>query len=360
MTSFVAKSLDVDCTIMEMVTGVSENTSTPASSESSGSIDKGLFNINATDEEKQDPELQQAIEEMRRLDETLSACMCRLKEAKRQRKELQEQLWQELKDSLEEEGCSESSQEAKNARLFMALEAPIGPPEREDFFKTQLFDCDLDRRLQRMLESDDWTQASESVCEETDEGSHDEGSMAEKKQKDFVKRNIELARGKGGQVLLTQAEEERLAELLQDLDEEEEESASGADNKEDMWAVPVSTNQGYTQGTSDLERLTAIDCELSIFQPVVDVPLLQSSSHAHLNKERGSDIGPKRDCDAQPGEKVLQDIKEMRTQEMQLQEIQRQLDLLGQGQEMTSESEALSEQQLLSLLDACELTEPGP
>ncbi|XP_054653335.1 fibrous sheath-interacting protein 1 isoform X3 [Dunckerocampus dactyliophorus] len=210
--------------------------------------------------------------------------------------------------------------------------------------------------------SDNWSKASESVCEETTEGSHGEAAKAKKKEKNFVKRNIELVSGKGGQVLLTQAEEERLAELLRDIDEEEKDSASDADNEENMWALPVSTSEGYTQGNTDLERLSAIDAELRVFQPVVELPSPQSSSYTLLNEECGSDIGPKRDCDAQPGEKVLQDIKERRTHEMQLQEIQRQLDLLGQDQEMTSESEALSEQQLLSLLDACELTEsePGP
>ncbi|XP_054653333.1 fibrous sheath-interacting protein 1 isoform X2 [Dunckerocampus dactyliophorus] len=315
-------------TIMEMTTGNLENTSRPASAESSANIHRGQFDINATDEEKQDPELRKAIEEMRRLDEILSTCMCRLKKAKRQRKELQAQLWQELKERFEG-GRSESSHEAMSARLFLALEAPIGPPVRDDFvsvFQTQLSDCEVDRRLQRLLESeegsDNWSKASESVCEETTEGSHGEAAKAKKKEKNFVKRNIE----------------------------------------ENMWALPVSTSEGYTQGNTDLERLSAIDAELRVFQPVVELPSPQSSSYTLLNEECGSDIGPKRDCDAQPGEKVLQDIKERRTHEMQLQEIQRQLDLLGQDQEMTSESEALSEQQLLSLLDACELTEsePGP
>lgn len=52
-------------------------------------------------------------------------------------------------------------------------------------------------------------------------------------------------------------------------------------------------------------------------------------------QEPASDIDLRHDGDPQPGEKVLQDIKERRTQEKQLLEIQRQLDLLGQDQEMT-------------------------
>lgn len=55
----------------------------------------------------------------------------------------------------------------------------------------------------------------------------------------------------------------------------------------------------------------------------------------------GSEIGWKCDGDPQPGEKVLQDIKERRGQERRLQEIQQQLEILGRGQEMTVSSKQL-------------------
>ncbi|XP_019725741.1 fibrous sheath-interacting protein 1 [Hippocampus comes] len=351
---------------MEMsIQGGSESISRPGSRESSEITQRGSYDINATDEEKQDPKLQRAIEEMRRLDELLSLCMCREKEAKRQRKQCQAELWQELMESLPE-GYSGCSHEAMNARLFWALEAPIGSLEREDIqslFQTQTDDVEMDGRLQQILQSeeraDDMIEGAESVREEPDDGSHSDATKGKKRQKNFVKRNIELVRGRGGQVLLTQAEEERLTELLRDIDEEEENSARGTDNEEDMWAVPVSASQGYTPETSDLQQLIAIDSKLRLFQPAIELPSLQRS-YALLKEERASDIDLRHDGDPQPGEKVLQDIKERRTQEKQLLEIQRQLDLLGQDQEMTSEPESLSEEQLLFLLDGCELTETEP
>lgn len=55
----------------------------------------------------------------------------------------------------------------------------------------------------------------------------------------------------------------------------------------------------------------------------------------------GSNVAWKYDWDAQPGEKALQDIKERRGQERRLQEIQQQLEILGQGQEMTVSSKQL-------------------
>ncbi|XP_077586628.1 fibrous sheath-interacting protein 1 isoform X2 [Stigmatopora nigra] len=344
---------------MEMSVDAVENVSRLSSRES---LARGQYDINATDEEKQDPKLRRAIEEMRKLDELLSICMTREKEAKRQRKQLQAELWQELM-SLPE-GRSENSQEAINARLFLALEEPIGHPEKESLellYETESCNSDLNDRLKILLESDDRTddlsEASESVCADPDEENYGDTIKGKRKQKNFVKRNIEFARGKGGQVLLTQAEEERLAELLRDMDKEEEDSARGDDNEEDMWAVPI--NQDYPLDTSDIERLNAIDSKLLLFKPIGDLPTLQSSCTA-LDEEPAQVIGPRRDGDPQPGEKVLQDIKERRTQELQLLEIQRQLDLLDQDQEMTSESGSFSEEQLLCLLDGCELTESEP
>lgn len=69
----------------------------------------------------------------------------------------------------------------------------------------------------------------------------------------------------------------------------------------------------------------------SPWEPVVSV----------VYQGRGSEVGWKCDGDPQPGEKVLQDIKERKGQERRLQEIQQQLEILGQGQEMTVSSKRL-------------------
>ena len=56
----------------------------------------GQCDVELTDKEKEYPKLQRAIEEMRRLDEILSSKICKENEVRRQRKELQAKLWQEL------------------------------------------------------------------------------------------------------------------------------------------------------------------------------------------------------------------------------------------------------------------------
>ncbi|XP_008397611.1 fibrous sheath-interacting protein 1 isoform X7 [Poecilia reticulata] len=206
--------------------------------------------------------------------------------------------------------------------------------------------------------------------------SNSKTSKTKNKQKDFVQRNIKLASSDVGRVRLTRAGKERLTELLQEINEEEEDSAStsGTDSEEAMWATSVSAGQGYTPEPSDLEHLMELDAKICCLLPAEELHSLQSLNTdlsvfqevpvkymevmvGTWQKGLGSKVGWKQDWDRQPGEKVLQDIKERRELETRLQEIQRQLEILGVGQEMTNESADLTEEQLLCLLDECERTE---
>ncbi|XP_031134305.1 fibrous sheath-interacting protein 1 isoform X3 [Sander lucioperca] len=278
--------------------------------------DKGQCHIEVTDDEKEDSKLQRAIEEMRRLDEILSAKICIEKEVKRQRKELKAKLWQELQQN-KPEGHSECAQEAMNTRLFLALEAPTGTEEEDDdfvpVFETQVPDCEHIRDSQYLEQSEKRPDSStesfelghEEKREEQFEGSHCGASKGKKKQKDFVKRNIELVSGEEDKVFMTQAEKERLADLLREVDEED--GARGADSEEDMWAVSVLTGQGYSPEPSDLEQLIDIDSKICLLLPAEELLSVQSS-FTNLSMSQ-------------------------------------------------NESPDFTEEQLLSLLDGCELTE---
>ncbi|KAL6105884.1 fsip1 [Pungitius sinensis] len=319
--------------------------------------------VEVTDDENEDSRLRRAMEEMRRLDEILSAKICTEKQVKRLRKELQAKLWQEFLQN-KPEGHTECAQEAMNTRLFWALEAPTAIEDEDDFvplFETQVPDSEHIRHGQHNKKhsekkSDGWIGSSERSCEDAVE----EGGLrgAPPKQKDFVKRNIELVIGEGDKVLLTRGEKEHLAELLEGVDEGEEDGARGADSQEDVWAVSVRTGQGYTPEPSDLQQLTDIDSKIRLLLPAEEPPsALGSCADLSVCQGRGSEAGWKPRGDLQPGEKVLQDIKERRGQERRLHEIQQQLEMLNQGQEMTDGSADLTEEQLLALLGECELTE---
>ncbi|KAM4540823.1 fibrous sheath-interacting protein 1 isoform 3-T3 [Fundulus diaphanus] len=265
-----------------------------------------------TDEQNEDSKLQQAFEEMRRLDEILSAEIFKEKEIRRQRKELQAKLWKELQRKTDR--YSECAQEALNTKLFLALEAHPCKEAEDRFaplFETQVPDCEHDGGDQGL----DQTEKQPDSLTESFKGnsasiggfqfveSNSKTPKTKNKERDFVQRNIELVSSEAGEMPLTRAEKARLAELLQEINEEEKGSASGTDSK-----------------------------------------------------GPGSKVVWKHDGDRQPGEKVLQDIKERRELERRLQQIQQQLEILGGGQEMTNESADLIEEQLLCLLGECERT----
>ncbi|KAJ0062713.1 hypothetical protein NL108_004339, partial [Boleophthalmus pectinirostris] len=179
---------------------------------------------------EEDLKLQKAIEEMRRLDEILSFKTVQGQEAKRQRKEIRDKLWQELLQNTPK-GRSECAHEASNTRSFLALDALTAKVHKEEVnyepvFETEAPDCDDDRK--HVVESLPETDFMD-IEQEHSQGSHCEGSKIKKKHKDFVKRNIELISAEGGQEVLTQLEKERLDELLREIDQEEEDCARGAD-----------------------------------------------------------------------------------------------------------------------------------
>ncbi|KAG7237287.1 hypothetical protein INR49_032620 [Caranx melampygus] len=156
--------------------------------------------------------------------------------------------------------------------------------EEEDFvslFETQV--PDSEKSPGRSTESFE-------TGEDQFKGSHCKASKGKKKQKDFVKRNIELVSGEGGQMLLTQAEKERLAELLREIDEEEEDSTRGADREEDMWAVSLLTGQGYTPEPSDLEQLIDIDSKMRLLLPAEQYLSVQSSYTSFSELQASAEI----------------------------------------------------------------------
>ncbi|KAM4625897.1 fibrous sheath-interacting protein 1 [Polymixia lowei] len=259
----------------------------------------------------------------------------------------------------------ECAQVAENTRLFLALEAPIGPKEVVDFepvFPDQEYEINTRHKEQSEKNACSTIGSSEGCQEEEgqeqSEGRYCGAPRGKKKQEDFVKKNIELASAAGGQVLMTQAEKERLAELLREMKEEEEDNARGADGEEDVWAGSILAGLGYTPEPSNLEQLIDIDTRLQLLLPPEDFFSVRSPYiNRSTSQARGLEAGWEPVGDLQPGEQVLQDVREKRGQERRLQEIQQQLEILGQGHEITCESPRLAEEQLHSLLDECELSQ---
>nr|XP_054597532.1 fibrous sheath-interacting protein 1 isoform X1 [Nothobranchius furzeri] len=291
--------------------------------------------------EDEDSELQKAYDEMRRLDEVLSAEIYKLKQIRQQRKALQAKLW--LKFLKETQKHSECALEALNTERFLALEASMGAAEEENFvllFETQVPDWQQDADKQDSKQSEQRSDGPTTLHRGSDEDVEDKQFQITKsfkgnnKQTDFIKRNIELVSSEVGQVLLTPSEKQRLALLLCELDEEEEDSAKGTDS-EAVWTASALTGQGYTPEPLVLEQLMEIDSKIHLLVSDEELISLQSFfKNMSVFQGLGSEASWKWDMDWQPGEKALRDIKERREQETRLLEIQGQLELLGLSQEI--------------------------
>uniref|UniRef100_A0AAV2JEP4 Fibrous sheath-interacting protein 1 n=1 Tax=Knipowitschia caucasica TaxID=637954 RepID=A0AAV2JEP4_KNICA len=302
-----------------------------------------------------DVKLQKAIEEMKRLDQILSLKTFQSQEAKRLRKDRKDQLWQELMQDTPK-GRSQCAHEAFNTRSFLALDANSAKVHQDalDFlpvFETEAPGCEDESYVNsRSNISAEIVESPEAQFEESEqvffqERSCCDVSKSKKKHKDFVKKNIELI--SKGQDVLTQPEKERLDELLREIDQVED---CPADAEDDLWAVSVSSGVGYTPEPPDLQHLHDIDSQIRLLLPLEEFASLQASLS---NLSELQDGGSETDGDSLPGEKALEEIKERR----RLQEIQQHLQRLSYGQDVTDEDLGLTEGQLQSLLEECELAE---
>jgi hypothetical protein len=92
-----------------------------------------------------------------------------------------------------------------------------------------------------------------------------------KGEKDFIKRNIQLAQDGAGVMSMTEEEKARLNELLLDIDEfEQRETKTNGNNSQQQtvvveynpFVVNVAQGDGFTPEVGDMERLKQIESEL--------------------------------------------------------------------------------------------------
>ncbi|KAJ3613334.1 hypothetical protein NHX12_019584 [Muraenolepis orangiensis] len=247
--------------------------------------------------------------------------------------------------------------EAENTKLFLALEAPHAAKSKVEADFQPVFgtqppdDNDIDNgHVERSKKN--MTRSTKS-CEDSD-------APQGKKKQDFVKKNIELAGAAGGLVPMTPAEKERLAELLREIDEEDEREkhppvGGPRDCEGDAWVLSVPTGHGYTPDPAQLEELRYIDSRLNLLCPVEDLWSMQSSFvNSSMSQGPGSDSGWElgRETWATGGGEGGGGGATGRETEERAGDAACPGDAT-EAEEMTS----LGEEQLRSLLDECELTQ---
>nr|XP_021143016.1 fibrous sheath-interacting protein 1 isoform X1 [Columba livia]XP_021143017.1 fibrous sheath-interacting protein 1 isoform X1 [Columba livia]XP_021143018.1 fibrous sheath-interacting protein 1 isoform X1 [Columba livia]XP_021143019.1 fibrous sheath-interacting protein 1 isoform X1 [Columba livia]XP_021143020.1 fibrous sheath-interacting protein 1 isoform X1 [Columba livia]XP_021143021.1 fibrous sheath-interacting protein 1 isoform X1 [Columba livia] len=305
-------------------------------------------NLEYSEETDVDPHVQAAIKKMKKLDTILAKKHFKERAIKKQGKEIRAKLWEELKFI----GTTGSHEEIENTKLFLTLMSswqdtavPFHAKEDEicaSVFHTQInpevYDCHKTQPNQdypRELETNVFLNQAEKIHSKS------------KSNQDFIKKNIELAKDSGNQIVMLEGERKRLIELLKDTEDGIE--LQGLEEDVSAWLSP---GEGYTPEPMEFHHLTEIDMKLHLLLSDGDFSVIPSScskSPSQIYQE--SLVYANRSLEAVPGEKVLRDNREQRDQQNRLREIDHQLKSLERNP--SEEQMGLSEEQLKTLLEEC-------
>ncbi|NXN68960.1 FSIP1 protein, partial [Himantopus himantopus] len=305
-------------------------------------------NLEYSEETDVDPQIQAAIKKMNKLDMILAKKHFKERAIKKQGKEMRAKLWEELQ-SIRTSG---SHEEVENTKLFLALISswqytadPSHAKEDEictSVFHTQInpedYDCHEIQHNQDYpseLETTEFLNQAEKMHSKS------------KNNQDFIKKNIELAKNSGNQIVMLEGERKRLMELLKDTEDGIE--LQGLEEDVSGWLTP---GEGYTPEPMEFHHLNEIDIKLQVLLSDGDFSAISSScSKPPSQIYQESLVYANRSLEAVPGEKVLRDNKEQRDQQNRLKEIDHQLKSLERN--LTEEQMGLSEEQLKTLLEEC-------
>nr|XP_014429496.1 fibrous sheath-interacting protein 1 [Pelodiscus sinensis] len=309
-----------------------------------------------TEEKDVDSMIQEAIKKMNKLDKILAKKQSREREIKKQGREVRAKLWEELK-SITSLSASGTQEEIENTNKFLALTSSLqeiaDPSHSEEdgmfisVFHTQINSEDYDHNEKHAVQ-DRLNEIETSGSLKITEKIHQKSETRSKNTQDFIKKNIELAKDSGSQLVILEEEKKRLVELLKDIEDNSSE-LQGIEGEVSSWLIP---GEGYTPEPMEYHHLHEIDAKLQEVLSNGDI----SASHSSCSKVpsqiyQESLAYANRSLNAIPGEKVLRDTREQREQQNRLKEINQQLKNLEGN--LPEELPCLSEGQLVTLLEEC-------
>ncbi|XP_051866166.1 fibrous sheath-interacting protein 1 isoform X2 [Pristis pectinata] len=305
----------------------------------------------------EDPQLEEAIARMKTLDKILVMKEEKERQVKKQGEELRKKLWEEF-ENAKPEGMVECPEVAENTMRFLAL-TPSGNGEEHlvtSIFHTQLPVEDYERKTNEQDQGyqgcAEEAKLPSAACSKNVQNKETGSQMLPQnkiKVKDFIKKNIELAKEAKNPVLLTDDEKRRLTELLKNIDVE-------VSNNEDTsmpWAVTVAERDGYNPEPMDQQQLFEIDAKLQVYHLTENIPMNTSSRSSVQTWSNQSSVDNYTEIG--PGEEVLVQLRDEREQHLRMGEIEQQLKCL----ETISREAAidgmpnLPKDKLTSLLDDC-------
>ncbi|XP_015277668.1 PREDICTED: fibrous sheath-interacting protein 1 [Gekko japonicus] len=278
-------------------------------------------------ESKVDCLIQQAIEKMKRLDQILANKQSQEKAVKKQGKEMRTKLWEELQ-SMTSQSFSVATEEAENTSRFLALASETSEPAAVDedemfigVFHTQINSENYEYRGRPVKQGCLNAERTRSSMRKT-ENMHQKTETSPKNPNNFIKKNIELVKEFGNQVVMLEEEKKRLSELLKDTGDDRCE-LQVLEGEANGWLVP---GEGYTPEPMEYHYLTELEAKLKVVISDGDFSTIQSSfSKVPKQIYQESLAYANRELETVPGEKVLRDTKEERNQQNRLKEIDQQL-----------------------------------
>ena len=244
-----------------------------------------------------------------------------------------------------------NSHTQNNFKRFLALDDEIlkfdddlPVNSTESIFKTQLNDPLADsnssqkssakmppvnRKKKTSFSSNSTTNSKETLSK---------GKTAEK---DFIKRNIQLAKETGGTWALTDDERQRLDEIMKE------------DEEENVIALPNQVPNGYLPSTNEFERLKEIDdlLEQEYFNPLLNHQLRRNNDidvdYGNLQQLTNEENEM---MENQFGERILKETRLQREHKQRLKLIDEKLENLHRPMTEEKLEAILSEDQLNELL----------
>ncbi|XP_074145340.1 fibrous sheath-interacting protein 1 isoform X2 [Sminthopsis crassicaudata] len=306
-----------------------------------------------------DQQLKEAVKKMKRLDKLLVEKQFKEKEIKKQGQEMRTKLWEELR-TIKNFDVIQSNEEIENTKKFVSLAAsserttdPFHPEQEDSFvsvFHTQIpaeeyENCIEQARKESVYQSEN---NKSLVKSEKKPQRENYGEFKGKKNQDFIKKNIELAKDSKSLVFMMDKEKRRLIELLKDIDSGEDVLPSTEDG-ESSWLIP---EKGYMSAAHiEREQLAQIDSKLQ--EKFFLTSLGLSDDFSGVDNQTGQETALKDNTQVKvtPGDKILQSTKEHRIEKNRLKEIDQQLKELEE--DFVRTPRILSEEQLKTLLEEC-------
>ncbi|CAF1256754.1 unnamed protein product [Adineta ricciae] len=335
--------------------------------------DKYQSEKNGPGEMENEAKLDDAYLKMKRLDRALEEAFEKEKQVKIETMSLMKKLRNEMQSmgGVIRDDTNELSHAESNLRRFLALDdeilrldgypnEPNNPHSTESIFKTQLNDPLDDSHSTHKSEKGSVHHPNPSSVNSKKKSSISSNSTLNNKrnlkkdkmpppEKDFIKRNIQLAKEAGGTWALTDDEKQRLNQLLN-----EDEQAN---------AVALANEQinGYIPSFNENQRLKEIDdlLEKEYYNPLLNHQLRKHNDTNDIDYSNMQQITNEENdqLENQFGERTLKETRLQREHTQRLRKIDEKLEDFHRSTTDDRVEAILSEEQLNELLGQCAVDE---